>query len=192
MGAPSTPGAALTQLARGRVGMVRPGAGLAIAAAPLASPQRALGKFPEQWNEPGPNSKFACPSGSIAIPQLGADNVQVTANVFQYEIPEGYRFVATDVLLNAFAADWNPGSGQLLFTLVVTYSTGPRNVEFLTNLAFPLGMSGYPWPLRGRFEFDSRDVLTLVLTNTGIATPGQNDFAYGALNGFLYPAGEGA
>src|ERR1700679_3068136 len=134
----STPAQALTEMARGRVQqIVKPGASLAAAAQPLADPKRALGKYPYQWEFCGPNSKMAMPNGSFPIPQIVAPNTSSSITLVQYQVPEGYRFSLTDILINASTKDWNPGSGQLLFTLQVAFSTGPRNVEFLSNLAFP-------------------------------------------------------
>lgn len=188
----SAPGSALSARAAGKI--IRPGAGLIAAAQPLASPKRAEGVYPFQWNYPGPNSRIAMPNGAVAIPAIEAPATSATANIFAqpYQVPEGYRMVLTDVLFNAFAQDWTPGSGQLTFTLVVVYSTGPRNVEFLQNVAFPLGLNGYPFPLRGRLEFAPLDVLQVVLTNTGIPTPAAADYAVAVLNGFTYPTTESA
>lgn len=185
-------GAQLTAMASRNRDIIKPGSNLANAARPLADPKRALGKYEEQWNYPGPNSKMAVPNGAIAIPQIVFPATSATAMIFSYEVPEGYRLVLTDILLNAFGADWNPGSGQLLFTLVVKYASGPRNVEFLQNLPFGLGTSERPWPLRGRLEFNSRDVLQPMVLNSGIATPSPASFAYAALNGFTYPSSESA
>lgn len=190
----STTAAALTAMAGGARKIIRPGAGLIAAAQPLANPKRAEGIYPSQWNFPGPHSRMAMPNGAVAIPQIVAPATSATANLFAqpYQVPEGYRLVLTDVLFNAFAADWTPGSGQLTFTLVVVYSTGPRNVEFLQNVAFPLGFNGYPFPLRGRLEFAPLDVLQVVVTNAGIPTPAPSDYAIAVLNGFTYPTTESA
>lgn len=187
-------GAALSSIASGKQPgqIIRPGAQLARAAQALAEPARAEGRYPFQWLYPGPNSAPAIPNGRIAIPAIVAPATSATGTIFQYEVPEGYKLVLTDILFNAFAADWNPGSGQLTFTLQLLYSTGPRNVEFFQNVPFGFGLAGYPWPIKGRLEFNSLDVLALLVTNTGIPTPGPNDYAYGALNGFTYPAFESA
>jgi len=187
------PGANLARMAGGKI--LRPGPALIQAARPLASPKRAEGVYPFQWNYPGPNSRMAAPNGSVAIPQIVAPATSATAQILPnggYQVPEGYRLVLTDILLGAFAADWAQGSGQLSFTLVVVYSTGPRNVEFLQNITIPWGFQGYPFPLRGRLEFAPLDVLQVVLTNTGIPTPAASDYAYAVLNGFTYPTTESA
>lgn len=187
-------GAALSSIASGKQSgqIIRPGAQLARAAQALADPARAEGRYPFQWLYPGPNSAPAMPSRSIALPGIIAPATTGQGTILTYEVPEGYKFVLTDILFNAFASDWNPGSGQLTFTLQVLYSTGPRNVEFLQNIPFAWGFQGYPWPIKGRLEFNSLDVLALLVTNSGIPTPGPNDYAYGALNGFTYPAFESA
>ena len=192
----TTPGAALSLLAGHGRPMPRPGAGLSRAAQPLASPTRALGTYPYQWSDPGPNSRPAMPSGSIAIPQIVSPATSASGLILNYEVPEGYRFVLTDLAIGAFAPDWAPGSGSLLFSLVVKYSTGPRNVEFLASLAFGLGLfvggGVQPVPWRGRSEFAPLDVLQVSLVNSGIATPGANDYAVAALWGHTYPTSESA
>jgi len=187
----ASPGSALSAVASRNI--IRPGANLARAAQEtLTDPRRAEGKYPFQWLYPGPNSQMAVPNGSIAIPGFNAPATSAQAQIFSYQVPEGMRFRATGILMNAFASDWNPGSGQLLFSFIVQYSTGPRNVEFLSNLAFPLGSTFLPWPLEGRIEFAPLDVLEVVLTNKGISAPNAADYAYAAINGYTYPNSENA
>lgn len=184
-------GAALSSFASRTI--IKPGANLAMAAQEtLTDPRRAEGKYPFQWLYPGPNSRPVIQNGAVAIPAIGSGQSSASATILEYMVPEGYRFVLTDLVMNAFASDWNPASGQLAFTLVVQYSTGPRNVEFLTNVLFGMGTNQLPWPIRGRLEFHPLDVLQINLLNTGLATPGTNDFGYGALNGFTYPNSEAA
>lgn len=188
-------GAQLTQFAKGSgpKKIINPGGSLIRAAQPLIDPKRTLGKFEYQWLAPGPNSRMAVPNGSVAIPAATvADPLPQTVVVVNYEVPEGYRFVLTDIAIGALAPDWSPGNGQLTFTLLVKYSTGPRNVEYLATLPFNLGTLEIPWPLRGRLEFSPLDVLQVVGTNVSLVTPGASDVFYGALNGFTYPAMEGA
>jgi hypothetical protein len=191
MSTPMKPGQSLMSLAGGRTQekIIKPGAGLIRAAQALADPRRTEGKFPFQWLYPGPNSRMAMPNTAapVAIPQIVGPATSAQAVLVAYEVPDGFRFVLTDILMQAIATDWAIGSGQLTFSLQVAYSTGPRNVEFLGNLPFPLGTFERPWPLRGRLEFGPLEVLEVILTNTGIPTPGANDFGYAALNGFTYP-----
>lgn len=191
---PTGPGARLRAMAAPDI--VKPGASLIRAAQPLADPRRALGVYPYQWNDPGPHSRMACANtaAAVPVPQIVGPATSATAILASYEVPDGYRFVLTDILMRANSTLegglWVPGSGTLLFTLQVLFSTGPRNVEFLTNLPFGMGSQERPWPLRGRLEFGPLEVLEVILTNTGIGTPGANDFAYAALNGFTYPNSE--
>lgn len=181
---------ALSNIAKGQI--LRPGASLARAAQlTLADPRRAEGLYPFQWLYPGPNSRMALPNDSVAIPPL-VDTTPVTAVVMTYEVPNGYRFVLKGVTMNAFAQDWNQGSGDLTFTLLVKFSTGPRNVEFLASSKIPLGTSERPYPLEGRLEFAPLDVLQVLVTNNNIGTPNPADYAYAILQGFTYPQTESA
>lgn len=182
-------GAQLTQFAQGQKRIIKPGASLSRAAQVLADPKRAEGKFPFQWLYPGPNSRMALPNGAVALPAQGN-----SATIFQYTVPSGYRLVVTGVTLNAFTAtgDWSPGSGQLLFNLIVEFSTGPRTVEFMGNLAIPLGTFERPYPLEGRLEFSPEDVIEATVENVSIAVPSAADYAYAILQGFTYPTSEGA
>jgi hypothetical protein len=182
-------GAALSSFASRQ--MIRPGAELARAAQEtLTDPRRAEGKWPFQWDFPGPESRPVMQNGSVAIPPIPSGGTSASGIILQYTVPEGYRFRLKEVVMNAFSGDWQQGSGQLLFTLQVLYSTGPRNVDFLTNVAFGLGSGQIPWPIHGRLEFDPRDVLQMNINNFGIPAPAAADFAYGALNGFVYPNSE--
>lgn len=187
--------AALANLARGGStgSIIRPGAALIRAAQEtLASPEHAEGLWPFQWLYPGPNSRMALPNGAVAIPPILTPATTAQAVVFEYQVPEGFRFSLRGVTMNAFAADWNPGSGQISFTLLVKYSTGPRNVEFLSATSIGIGTFEKPYPLEGRLEFAPLDVLQVVVTNNSISTPAAADFAYAILQGFTYPNSESA
>ena len=188
--------------------IVQPGASLIAAAQPLASPKRALGKYDSQWLFPGPNSKFAFPNGIIPLPPILAPATQVLgASVMQYQVPEGYRFVLDGILMATNSSLYFPGTGLLNFSLVVVYSTGPRNVEYLGNLDFCVGefvalpgnMKTITQPLRQRLEFSPLDVLQIQVSNNpantaggGIPIPGATDVVIGILEGFTYPQGESA
>lgn len=184
--------AALSNLPKGSI--LRPGAALTRAAQlTLATKQRAEGEFPYQWLYPGPNSRMALPNGAVAIPAIVAPGTPVSAVVLEYQVPEGFRSVLRGLTMNAFtASDWNPGSGQITFTLLVKYSTGPRNVEFLATTPIPLGTFERPYPLEGRLEFAPLDVLQVAVTNNSIDTPNPADYAYAILQMFTYPNSESA
>ncbi len=183
-------GAQLTAMAKGSGSIIRPGSQLTRAAQALVDPQRALGKFEYQWLYPGPNAQMALPNGSIAIPQIISPALTALGTVLSYEVPDGMRFIMRGLTMNAFAADWTPGSGQLLFTMRVVFATGPRNVEFVQNMAFPLGTFERPWPFECPIQLAPRDVAEVLVTNVGLPTPGANDFAYALLNGFTAPQSE--
>ena len=178
--------------------IIKPGAALSAAARPLASTRRSEGKYPFQWLYPGPNAKMALPSGIVQVPAIVAPAVSSQAIVLSYEVPEGYRFVLTDILMSTNATGYGPGQKLLGFTLQVVYSTGPRAVEFLSNLDFPLGrfitvpgaFETELQPLKQRLEFASLDVLQVIVTNTGLAAPGNADVLIGILGGFTYPTFE--
>lgn len=183
--------AALSNLARGSI--IRPGAALTRAAQlTLADPKRADGEYPFQWLYPGPNSRIALPNGSVAIPAIATPGTPVTATILSYTVPEGYRLSLRALTMNAFASDWQRGSGQLTFTLQVKFSTGPRNVEFLASTNIGLGTDEKPFPLEGRLEFQPLDVLVVMVTNNSISTPDTADYAYAVLDGFTYPNAESA
>ena len=178
--------------------IVQPGASLSAAARPLSVPHRVEGKYPFQWLYPGPNSRMARPSGIVAIPGITAPATNALATVMKYEVPEGFRFVLEGVLMGTNATGYSPGQGLLLFTLQVEYSTGPRGVEFLTNLDFPTGkfvtvagaFEAQCADLVGRIEFAPLDVLEVVVNNQGLNAPAATDVAIGVLQGFLYPNSE--
>jgi hypothetical protein len=178
--------------------IVQPGASLSAAARPLSTPHRVEGKYPFQWLYPGPNSRMARPSGIITLPTITAPVISATAVVLTYEVPEGYRFVLDALLMATNATSYAPGQNLLLFTLQVKYSTGPRGVEFLTNLDYPTGkfvtLAGAfeteLAPLVGRLEFAPLDVLEVIITNNGLPTPSPTDVAIGILQGFTYPNSE--
>jgi len=176
--------------------VIAPGRELIRAAQPLADPKRALGRFQYQWLDPGPNSRMVMANGSVALPDLTSGSVTVDIFSSPYTVPEGWRFVLTGIAIGAFASDWVPGSGQLTFTLVVQYSTGPRNVEWLQNMVFGLGTvfngSVLTEKIDGRLEFEPLAVLQPQVTNSGIGTPNPNDYAFCVLRGFEYPNPESA
>jgi hypothetical protein len=180
--------------------IVTPGASLSAAARPLSQPHRVEGKYPFQWLYPGPNSRMARPSGIIGVPPIVAPAASATGVVMTYEVPEGYRFVLEAILMSTNAVGYGPGQGLMSFTLQVKYSTGPRGVEFLSNLDYPTGKfvtlpNDYETelaPLVGRLEFAPLDVLEIIVVNTGIPLPDATDVAIGILRGFTYPNSESA
>lgn len=183
----------------GQVSIIKPGAALSAAARPLSVPHRVEGKYPYQWLYPGPNSEFQRPSAIISIPTIPAlPNPNPAVVVLNYEVPEGYRFVLERILMGTNATGYQPGQQQLLFTLQVKYSTGPRGVEFLTNLDYPVGrFTNLPGdfgtltePLEQRLEFEPLAVLQIVIINLGLGAPSPTDVAIGILQGHIYPQSE--
>ena len=178
--------------------IVKPGASLSAAAQPLSTPHRVEGKYSFQWLYEGPNARLARPSGIVVLSAIVPPALSVQQVVMSYEVPEGYRFVMTDILMSTNATGYSPGQGLMSFTLQVKYSTGPRGVEFFTNLDFPTGrFIAMPGdfetnlsPIRQRLEFAPLDVLQVVINNTGLATPAGTDVAIGILQGFTYPNSE--
>lgn len=178
--------------------IVQPGASLIAAARPLSTPHRVEGKYPFQWLYEGPNARFARPSGIVKLTAITAPATSVQQVVMQYEVPEGYRLVVTDILMGTNATGYSPGLGLLAFTFQVKYSSGPRGVEFFTNLDYPTGrfitvagaFETELSPIRQRLEFAPLDVLQIVINNTGLANPADTDVAIGILQGFTYPNSE--
>ncbi len=182
------------------VKVIQPGASLIAAARAMSTPHRAEGKYPFQWLYEGPNAKFARPSGIIPLPQIPTGESSIQAVVMSFEVPEGYRFTLTDILMSTNATGYAPGQGLLAFTLQVVYSTGPRAVEYLSGLDYPTGkfvtlpgaFETELSPVRQRLDFAPLDVLQVIVNNTGIPTPGANDVLIGILQGFTYPNSEAA
>ena len=188
--------------------IIKPGASLAEAARPLAGTKRSEGKFPYQWLYEGPNAKFAFPNGIIPVPPITPPATQNLAQVvMSFQVPEGYRFTLSGILMATNSALYFPGQGLLSFSLVAVYSTGPRNVEYLSNLDFPVGeftalpgsMKTRTQPLRQRLEFAPLDVLQIQVSNNpnnvvggGIPTPNPTDVVIGILEGYTYPNSENA
>lgn len=187
--------------------IIKPGAALAAAARPLSQPHRAEGKYPFQWLYEGPNAKFALPNGIIPLPAINAPATQATAVVMSFIVPEGYRFVVSDILMATNSTTYSPGLGLLNFSMVVVYSTGPRVVEYLGNLDFCLGefetgpgiMKTKLQHLRQRLEFAPLDQIEIQVVNNpgntpggGIPAPAATDVVIGILGGFTYPNGEAA
>jgi hypothetical protein len=178
--------------------IIKPGAALSAAARPLSVPHRVEGKYPFQWLYPGPNSEFQRPSGIIQVPAIVAPATSAQAIVLSYEVPEGYRFVLNRLLMATNAVGYSPGQNLLLFTLQVKYSTGPRGVEFLTNLDYPTGrfitnagaFETQTEPLDQRLEFEPLAVLQIIVTNNGLGAPTATDVAIGILQGHIYPESE--
>jgi hypothetical protein len=187
--------------------IIKPGSSLSRAAQPLSSPHRAEGKYPYQWLYEGPNARFARPSGIVAVPAIVAPATSASVNVLSpgnpqggWQVPEGYRFVLTDLLMGTNATGYSPGQGLITFSLVVLYSTGPRNVEYLSNLDYPTGkfvtiagaFETELSPIRQRLEFQPLDVLQVVVTNNGLGAPAPTDVLLAILQGFTYPNSEAA
>lgn len=178
--------------------IVKPGASLSAAAQPLSTPHRVEGKYPFQWLYPGPNSRNRRPSGIILVPAIVPPATSVQAVVMSFEVPEGFRFELTELLMSTNATGYSPGLGLMSFSLIVKYSTGPRGVEDLNNLDFPTGkFVTIPGDfetelalLRRPINFAPLDVLQVVINNTGLATPAGTDVAIGILQGFTYPNSE--
>lgn len=185
----SSPAQSLQNMARGGK-VIRPGASLSRAAQPLADPRRAEGKYPYQWDYPGPHSRWQMPNGSIAIPALGTE-ASVSQAIFSYQVPEGFRFRPKNLVLNGTGADWQPGAGVITWTLQVVSATGTRVVEFLNQVAIPIGSNTFfPKIFFGRLEFDPLDVIEAIVTNNGLVTPSPTSFAYAFLVGEIYPSAE--
>jgi hypothetical protein len=164
---------------------IAPGRGLVTAAELLASPKRALGKWPYQWLFPGPNSRHVLANSSVAIPAATHTSVVLT-----YQVPDGYRFSLRAVVFGFFGAGWNEGTATgLSFTLDVQ-AAGTRNVDFLTNVLTHLGSADQPYPILGRLEFAPNDLLQVNVTNGGGVTTGASQIAFAHLVGHTYPNSE--
>jgi hypothetical protein len=165
--------------------MIAPGPSLIEAARPMETPQRLLGRFPYQWLQPGPHSKFIRASGSVPMPAAYGS----VGQILTYTVPQGERFSLRAVIMNCNPPDWQEGSGDVLFSLNVLTPV-VRGVDYLTAVNTRLGSSVFPFPLYdGRLEFQSLDVLQMTIVSVANITLNVG-FAYGMLIGHTYPNSE--
>jgi hypothetical protein len=147
---------------------------------------RTGGKWPYQWLYPGPNSRHVLERGSVATPAFAA----APAVVASYTVPEGYRFSLRAVVVDGSqVSNWVPGSSDMLFNLRVI-SPGTRIVDYFQDVKTPLGSTVIPWPVLGRLEFTSDDVLqwdVATVQNVGVGDP---NFVSCFLLGHIYPNSE--
>jgi hypothetical protein len=167
--------------------IITPGPALVEAGRALESPQRLLGRYPYQWLQPGPHSKPVRAAGSVSIP----DGYGQPSVILTYQVPQGERFSLRALVMDSNSPDWTEGSGDLVFSLMVT-TIGARPVDYFGSVNTRLGNSALPWPLYdGRLEFQSLDVLQMSVTAVSGITLGAG-FAFGMLIGHTYPNSEAA
>jgi hypothetical protein len=165
--------------------VLAPGRATTEAARALGGARRRAGLFPYQWMYPGPNSKHVLATGATAI--IGDQDYLI----LDYRVPEGLRFSLRAVVFFSNNPTWSQGDGNITFNLNVT-GVGPRPVEWLTSVVTQLGNLSEPWPIMGRLEFQSRDLLELTASVVNVG--GDGGFLIGRLIGHTYPnseAGEG-
>lgn len=166
--------------------VITPGPSLVAAAGALGDRRRLLGAYPYQWLYPGPNSKHVDAEGSAPVPAIG-----LTAETVSYRVPEGLRFSLRGIVAQYFGTGWTQGDGSLLWTLRVQ-SGGSRNVDFYTNIKTARGSSVLPYPILGRLEFQSLDLLTIVFTNVSLVIGDPPAPVNSRLVGHTYPNSEAA
>lgn len=147
-------------------------------------------EWPYNWVFPGSHSRHVLSQGSLPVPDYVAASGPATGVVLQYVVPDGMRFSLRGVVVAANVASWNQGSTDMTFTLAVV-SGGNRNVDFLFEVNTELGsLQEGPYPIGGRLEFESLDVLEWSVTasaNVGIGSP---NFVICHLWGHTYPTSE--
>lgn len=167
-----------------------PGSSLVTAAQALGRQNRREGTYPYQWLFPGPNSRHVRASGSVLMP----DALGSSATVLDYKVPQSMRFALRGIVLASGAPDWVPGSGDLLFKVMVS-GVSPRSVDFLNNVDTPLGSTQSPFPILGRLEFESLSTISvLVYPIANVSVGADGGYQTAMLVGHIYPnneAGEG-
>lgn len=166
--------------------IIKPGPSLVQASRALERRERGAGAWPYQWLYPGPNSRQVLATAQIPSPHPG---VAITPIGLGYQVPEGLRFSLRGIVFGFAGTGWVEASGALLFTLQITSSGGMRNVDFLANIATRLGSSALPYPILGRLEFDSLDVLNPLVLNVSVPFLATN-FVFAHLVGHTYPNSE--
>jgi hypothetical protein len=144
-----------------------------------------------QWLFPGPHSRHvrAAPTTQISVPDYVTAAAPVTIVALQYQVPDGMIFSLRGVSVLAFVQSWNQGSGDLLFNLNVV-SGGTRGVDFFQNVTTELGSTELPYPVGGRLEFESLDVLQWTATASANVAIGAPNNLVCMLWGHLYPMSE--
>jgi hypothetical protein len=154
----------------------------------LEASQTPQAEWPYQWLFPSAHSDHVLAQGSAPTPDYTGG--PASATILQYQVPDAYRFSLRGIVLAANVASWAQGSGDMFFNLSVL-SGGDRNVDFLFNVLTELGsLQNGPFPIGGRLEFESLDVLQLTvetLRNVGIGAP---NYVTGILWGHIYPNSE--
>lgn len=151
----------------------------------IQNSQTPQAEWPYNWLFPGAHSDHVLAQGSVPTPDYGS-----SAPILQYVVPTAMRFSLRGLVLAGNVASWVQGSGDLLFSLSVI-SGGNRNVDFLFNVPTELGsLQNGPYPIGGRLEFESDDVLQLTVTSVANIGVGAPNFVTGHLWGHIYPNSE--
>jgi hypothetical protein len=155
----------------------------------IEASQSNAAEWPYNWLFPPAHSRHVLSQGSAPVPDYTGGPASTI--VLQYQVPDGMRFCLRGVVISgANIQSWNQGSGDLTFTLSVI-SGGTRNVDFLANITTELGSFNQgPFPIGGRLEFESLDILAWNMTanaNVGIGSP---NLGICALWGHTYPTSE--
>lgn len=174
--------------ARGMGAVENSAASLVAYARGIENSQTPQAEWPYNWLFPNAHSDHVLEQESVPTPDWTSG--PASATILQYTVPTAYRFSLRGIVIAANVASWAQGSGDMLFTLSVL-SGGDRNVDFLFNIKTELGsLQNGPYPIGGRLEFESDDVLQMTVTtvnNVGIGAP---NFVTGHLWGHIYPNSE--
>jgi hypothetical protein len=147
---------------------------------------REGGKWPYQWLYPGPNSRHVLVRGSVATPAFGDPAVVAV----QYVVPQSYRFSLRAVVVDGSrVANWNQGSNDMTFNLHVR-SAGDRIADWFQDVTTQLGSTQIPWPVLGRLEFLSNEVLSWEVATAQNVGVGDPNFVSCFLLGHIYPNSE--
>lgn len=146
-------------------------------------------EWPYRWLFPDAHSDHVLAQGSLPTPTY-SPGTPGTGIVLQYTVPDAMRFSLRGIVIVGNVSGWAQGSGDMFFDLSVA-SGGDRKVDFLSDILTELGsLQTGPYPIGGRLEFESKDILQLQVTtvaNVGIGSP---NFVTCHLWGHIYPNSE--
>lgn len=146
-------------------------------------------QWPYWWTYPPPNAKDVMPSGSIPAPQVGQQ-----AQILQYTVPQGMRFVLAGIIQQFYGNGLVEGSGAAIWTLDRDTPTGNNIVQgfpvaWFNQLSFTLGnLDNGPFKLAAPEIFEAGAVLRSKVITTSSITPGAPNYFLTILWGWAIPA----
>jgi hypothetical protein len=144
-----------------------------------------------ELDAPAPGSKHVMVGYSIPAPPTNAQTL-----IMQYQVPNGFRFRLTGLLLSCNCPAWTPGDGNAVFSLSLNKPVGSTAsqgapLQGFGSVTVPLGSFEHgPWPIPedDRSLFESRDVVYVsVVSNPLVIAPGSPNVFTAMLVGYIWP-----